>query len=493
MVPALFRRWQDAVYAGLLGAVAIAFLWTERLHDLTFPVPWPDEGSFLWPALAFRDHFTLYAPEVSPAREIFWMPPGFMVFEGIVFKVVTFSLARARLLSTLYLLLAFACLAVQVRRSRARFGHALLLAVFAFAPVFQLVGNTARMESLVLALSCGGFLLLDRRKTAGLGVLAVAPLVHPNGVFALAGGIVYWLVAFRGQRKPTRTDLAVLGAAALFWLLFVLHVNRHWNAFMEDMTSQIRWKQSEAALNGPLLTRLLQPFRAVTAAVLVIAAVPALRLRARVGAMACLGSSFLVGSGFTYGWLYEVYSAMGALFAAMILLELANGLGERVSSSRVPFVIAGAGAVLSGGLVWISTHPFLMASVHRATIKAAPGAVYCTTQEHDLVEGFIKRAIRKNGPIVVQFLPDADSLLFHDLRSPSVQILTQTYFSTRPDVYILHDSPWFPPFLRDIELADFAMRNRVDAPLSAWGLIAYNARGGRWMAVQHDGPGKPWY
>src|SRR5881394_638765 len=178
------RRWQNALYACLFGVWAIAFLWTERAHDLTFPVPWPDEGSFLWPALAFRDHLTLYAPELNPAREIFWMPPGFMALEGMIFKVVSFSLDRARFLSALYFVGAILCLVVQVRGSRARFGHALLIGVFTFAPIFQLVGNTARMESLVLLLACAGFLLLDRGKAAGLGVLAAGPLVHPNGMFA---------------------------------------------------------------------------------------------------------------------------------------------------------------------------------------------------------------------------------------------------------------------------------------------------------------------
>src|SRR5205814_10396522 len=89
-------RWPDAVYALVLAVFGVSFLWLRKVHELSYPVPWPDEGSFLWPTLAFRDHASLFAPELFPTREVFWMPPGFMVLEGLIFKIWTFSLGRAR-------------------------------------------------------------------------------------------------------------------------------------------------------------------------------------------------------------------------------------------------------------------------------------------------------------------------------------------------------------------------------------------------------------
>jgi hypothetical protein len=259
------------------------------------------------------------------------------------------------------------------------------------------------------------------------------------------------------------------------------------------MASQLKWKRSEAILSGPLLGRLINPFRVVAAATLVLAFAVALRSGARVGALIALGLSLLLGSGFAVGWLYEVYGAFGALIAAMVVLELCAVLAERFIPRAAALATAGASLSLSAGAALISKHPFLMTSVLRATLPAARYPEYCTKEEHFLVESFIRSSIRPNRPINVQFLPDSDSLLFHDLRSSSVRILTQTYFSTRPDVYILHDSPWFPQFLRDIELADFALRNDVDRHLPDWDTIAYNVRGGRWMTVRRDGPGHPWH
>jgi len=493
MWPALSPRARDIAHAGALGAAAIAFLWNERFHDLTFPIPWPDEGSFLWPALAFRDHGSLHAPEINPEREVFWMPPGFMVLEGIIFKFWSFSLLRARFLSALFLVAAMGCLAVQMRPSRARFGHGLLIVVFSFAPIFQLVGNTARMESLLLLLGAFGFLLLERGRAAGLGVLALALLVHPNAVFALAGGVAYWLFAFHGRRRPSRADVATFAAVLVLWVGYAIHLGRHWAEFVYDMTTQIHWKQTEAALNGTVTSRLLEPFRVAVCAALVAVFGLALRFGARVGALCAFALPLLVGSGIAVGWLYDVYTALGTLLVCMATLELAAVLSTRLEPKAGAAVTVAAAVVLGAGARWLGTRPSLMASVERATIQSQADVVYSTAEERQQVAAYIKRAVRNDRPIVIQFLPDADSLLFHEMRSSQVQFLQQTYFATRPDAYILHDSPWFPQFLRDLELADFAIRNRVTLQLPEWPVIAKTAAGSRWVAVQHEGPGKPWY
>jgi len=488
------KRVANVVFAGILVATALGFLWVEHRHGLTFPVPWPDEGSFLWPALAFRDRFSLFSPEISPAREIFWMPPGFMVLEGILFKVWTFSLLRARFISALFVLLAMVCLAIRARTPRARLGHALLVAVFTFAPIVQMVGNTSRMESLVLLLSALGLLLLERGRSAGLGVLAAAPLVHPNGIFPALGGFVYWAFAFRGRRRPTRTDVVAFAAAGLFWLLYAVHLLRNRAAFMEDMTAQFRWKQAEAALNGTLSTRATDPFLLALLAVLALAYVGARYGRVSVGGLAAFALAFFAISAVAVGWLYDVYAAFAALLVAMLVLEVAIAFAERFAPKWSVALSVAAALTIGGGSQFVTRHPYLMRSVTRATTATTlPGSGYISDAEHAYVAAFIEKAIRKDGPVVVQFLPDADSLLFCEMRSPSVKLLQQTYFSTNPDVYILHDSPWFPPFLRDVELADFAMRNRVNRPIGDWDLVAYSSRGGRWIAVQHDGPGRPWY
>src|SRR5882724_2436943 len=115
-----------------LACVFLAYLVRRYVIDLRFPVPWPDEGSFLWQALAFRDGFSLFAPEVNPEREAMWMPPMFMVLEGLIFKVVPFSLEASRTLSALFVCGAVACVQVSLRRELARFVFPLLAGLFLF-------------------------------------------------------------------------------------------------------------------------------------------------------------------------------------------------------------------------------------------------------------------------------------------------------------------------------------------------------------------------
>jgi len=338
-----------------------------------------------------------------------------------------------------------------------------------------------------------GFVLLERGKAAGLGVLALALLVHPNAAFACAGGLAYWLFAFRGKRRLSPADVATFAAVLVLWLVYAFHLSRHWAAVVEDMTTQITWKQTEAALNGTAMSRLLEPFRIAICASLAVVLGLGMHFGARVGAFCALALPLLIGSGVAVGWLYEVYAALGTLLVGMAALELAAVLSARLENkARIAATVAAA-AVLGAAAWRLGKHPFLTASVQRATIPSRPDALYCSTGERRQIEAFIRHAVRKDGPTVIQFLPDADSLLFHDMRSSSVQFLQQTYFATRPDVYVLHDSPWFPQFLRDIELADFAIRNSVNLRLPDWPVIAKTNAGSQWLAVQHEGPGRPWY
>ena len=70
----------------------------------------------------------------------------------------------------------------------------MLALVYLHSPIAVMAGNTARMETLVLLIGAAGFLLFARGlRATSLSVVALAPLVHPNGAFVLAGGAVLCL------------------------------------------------------------------------------------------------------------------------------------------------------------------------------------------------------------------------------------------------------------------------------------------------------------
>src|SRR5438105_2633552 len=76
--------------------VAAACVARHVVAGLTMPVPWPDESAFLWQAIAVQRTNSLFAPELNALREVFWMPPGYMIAVGALFKITGASLVAAR-------------------------------------------------------------------------------------------------------------------------------------------------------------------------------------------------------------------------------------------------------------------------------------------------------------------------------------------------------------------------------------------------------------
>jgi hypothetical protein len=484
------RVWTDVVCLLALACCAAAFLWARKAHELTYPVPWPDEGSFLWPAIAFRDRFSLFAPELFPDREVFWMPPGFMVLEGFIFKFWSFSLGRARLLSAIFLLIALGCVASMVRNSRVRVGHALILGLFLFSPIFQLAGNTARMECLVLSIVSVGFALMHRKRWAGLGVLGFAPLVHPVGLAFLLVGTVYWFVWTRRDRVFARADQIVFGAVALSWIAFIVHIAPSFRFFYDDIATQVKFKSWVSEANGGASTRMSEPIMLVSAAVLAASIALAVRFGAPVGAMVALAVASLFAFVLTEGWLYDIYPAFGAMLASLLLLEAGtaclNHFRSRTSETKM-VVLAGllCAAVWAVDAKWVVLHPFLMRSVQASTAATwNHDPTYMTARERDQVANFLRGLREDDGrQTAVQFLPDADALLFEDVRSSSVGFVQQTYYESTPDLLILHRSPWFPPLIYEMELMGFCLRSGVLVELEDWREIA-RADESRWIFVR---------
>jgi len=450
------RLASRAYLVGVLTVVA-AYVVRVRLLGLTFPTPWPDEGSFLWQALAFRDHGTLFAPELNPEREVLWMPPGFMVLEGLVFRIIPFTLERSRLLSTLFLAGAFSLVAIAARGFKSRLGIPLLLAVFLHAcPIVLMVGNVARMEALLLVLVTAGFLALGAGRSLGFGLLLFAPLIHPNGGFALVGGALYWFF----RRKRTSFEGAdrvviVLGVAA--GLAYAAYAGSHWQSFVADIGAQLRFKHFVSTESGGLLSRVGEPAVLVPFAALALAAWGARRFAVPgVSALLALGATLYAQTSVAAGWCYEVYPAFAAFLSFVAFLEVGVHAFARRSLSRAPrTALSVAAPVLLTVLSFlvVARSPFINRSLERAVVER-PGRdpEYLTTHDRLLVEGFLRALRPAQGTLVVMFVPDADALEFESLRGPSLRFAQQTFYESRPHMVIAHTSVWFPSWIRDLML-----------------------------------------
>lgn len=452
-----FTRAQAAPALLLAIGCAAYLLWRHQV-DLRFPVPWPDEGSFLWQALAFRDRLSLFAPEVNPQREALWMPPGMMILEGLIFRVVPFSLSAARALSALFVCGAVVCVFASIRRPETRALFPVVVPLFLFCPIARMAGNVARMEGLELLCLSLAFLLVERRRGAGLGVLFLAPIVHPNGVFGVVVGIAYFL--WRRRREPLvlrRADLAVLAATAIVWAAYAFHVAYHWAYFIRDMNAQLRFKQLVSAADGGQLARLKEPIVWGSALVLVLAGVRARRAGEGVGAPGVLLATLLLQTAVAAGWLYDIYPAFAVLLATVVAADA----GFATCAARVPVERrVGAAVALAVLLVAVDAvayrhNPFLERSLENATVlRSTLSPEYVTPADYSAVVRYLASIKPPSGapPLSVQFVPDAEALLYEKLRGPTLGYVQQTFYEQHYDVLVLHDSVWFPPYVRNLEL-----------------------------------------
>jgi hypothetical protein len=484
----------DALVLVFFLAMLVAFVVRERRLGLTFPISWPDEGSFLWPALAFRDRGDFFAPELHPSREILWMPPGFMVLEGMIFRVVPFSLEAARTVSACLVAATFAFLFAIVWRSRARIAHLLVLGVFLTCPIVCLVGNVARMEALVLFLVAAGFWLLDRGRVAGLAVLALAPLVHPNGLFLAVSGVAYFTVMQRRHAVARASDWAVVAGVAFAWVAYGSHVARHFDDFRTDIGAQLLFKAYVSGGPGGVLGRMLEPVVLGSAIGLAIAVWTLRRSGSRVSCLAWLASALLVQTALTAGWLYEVYAAFAALLVSMLVVEAvgapldASGTAPRF---RTGILAAACVAVLLVDVAGVLPSKFLARSIEGSALARPAGSpAYFTANDRAAVADYLKRMRAARPLTYVQFVPDAEGLDFESLRSNRLRYLQPTAHQFRPDVVILHESTWLPEGLRGFEFLN-AIQIHAGQPPPA--VTTIRARDGteRWTAYQWKMPGEP--
>ena len=197
-------RGRSLLYAGATAALLVSVLWLHARQGLSRPIPWPDEASLLWQAIAVQRETTLFAPQLRDYAHVLWMPPGYMWVTGLAFKLSGFSLEIARWLSALFVAGGGAALAAVFWRTRHPFAGLLLLAVFLWSPIAVLVGNVARM-----ALAVGGI--------AGTGSASVSVSGANRQVDCVSGfdGLFVDFVPVWEPPQALSATLAVLVVAAL--------------------------------------------------------------------------------------------------------------------------------------------------------------------------------------------------------------------------------------------------------------------------------------
>jgi hypothetical protein len=220
--------------------------------DNGFPIPWVDESYFLHQALSFAHKNTLVTSSLILDRPVMWMPPGYVVFMGLVYKLIDFSLQSARIVS-----LAFYCFTVVLFAYAMRMHSRNLVILFATViflnPSSLAVANVARMDSMVLALALGVLVaLISDRCVIAVALAVFASLVHPNGVYLFLPIGMAIVLTFRLGLTPRfmqwqqihLIDRILLCVAILLLFFYVVYISKYFEFFQMDMVFQFNRKLS---------------------------------------------------------------------------------------------------------------------------------------------------------------------------------------------------------------------------------------------------------
>ena len=485
-------RFDSLLYTGATAILAGAVLWVHARQGLSRPVPWPDEASFLWQAIAVQRGNTLFAPQLRDFAHVLWMPPGYMAVTGFAFKRVGFSLETARWLSALFVAAGGVALAAVFRRTRHPFASLLFLAVFLLSPIAVLVANVARMEGLLFALACAALLALQRGWLfAGLALAALLPLVHPIGAFFAAGAGAHVLLAARSdpeRRRPRAVEWIALALTCAAWAAYAGYVAQHFEQFRADMRFQFGQKAERAG--GPLLAlaRLANPAIAIPCFVVAAAAV-AVALRRRLPSALLLAYALPLAAVtlFVRGWPYDLYPALLWLLAAVLASELAYDAIDRVPK-LAPLRRAATPLVLTLSLAGLGHFayrhvPLFLFSVERSQVPArtTAGVPFITPEDRRVLAERV-RELRgtPERPVTVLFLPMAEALLFAELDGNERRLVFPILRRAPADVVIVHESRHFPWQVRqDLRLWTQAWQG-ITLPIERWPLLRERDGTERW-------------
>jgi hypothetical protein len=438
-------RLRLAGYWALALACGLAQIAVHTRAGFTFPPPWIDEAHFLWQAKAVAETGTLLAPQLDPERPILWMPPGWFWVTGASFRVLGFDFALARTLSLGFLLAGFALLAGILRGLPHPTAALVLAGAFFLGRTFVATGNVARMEALLLLGALGGFALLrSGRIWPGLALLAATPLVHPNGVWFLAGGAA-WVWLQGGERArlshPGVLGVAALLAVALLWLAFAGLVASHPDAFAQGFGYQLARKAGAGRLERILDGRLLG-----LAALLLLAR----SLRREVPdalLLACLAVPALLAQSIGQEYWYEVFEELFYLILSLLALTAAGLWLARRSAlaGRSGFAIAGALLLLL--LVNLAVHRVPNPLGYPGNLvwhgmRFSEGEPYLRAEERVFVRGFLARLAPPGEKPLVRFFPAAEALFYAELDGVEIRVSEPLFREEQADWILLRASRW---------------------------------------------------
>ncbi|UCG62073.1 MAG: hypothetical protein JSV52_01915 [Candidatus Zixiibacteriota bacterium] len=442
---------KDLWFWGLFFVFLAFQVWLHTRAGYAVPTPWPDESHFMWQAVGLAENNTLFSEHLNPDRTIFWLPPGYLIALGLCFKVFGVSLDVARSFSFALLLLSFFILSVLIKRHRLALVSLIIAGIVFLNISFVASGNVARPETMLIFFILIGFLFIDRQHPwKGLFLIAMTPLIHPNG-FVFLGGAVIYLVLTRvfgqGLKGFTRSDLMWMLAAVVLWGLYLIYIAGNWSHFADDLAFQFQ-RKGERDIVSTLLSFGTIPVLIITVAAIIY------RRRAGINIPVVLAFAIPAWSIQRIGmemW-YEIISGIGLICLSVIALHVAFNVAidrKALRHRAVNYTLFTLAAILvvywnyhSGTIKSIDQYPFRM---EWWDLRFEGRVPYLSQYDRRKVTEFIESTCLEHDLKTVQFLPQADAFLLPEIVENDRIFISQPLFCKRsPDLYIIHRSRYQP-------------------------------------------------
>ncbi len=445
------KKWSNVWFIALTAAVILTHVLINRQAGLSFPTPWPDEAHFLWQAHAISTNNTLFAPELNTERTIMWMPPGYMLLTGLIFKITGTSLESARFLSLITVILFFILLV----KFLAGFGHrwyALVLAsLFFLNAQFIACGNVARMEALLLLTVISAFLLIQReRYNTGLAILGLSPLLHFNGFFFLLAGLAYIFYIVPANERTRLLNRNLLMAALIVlagWISYAFTIHANWESFVQDMSYQFGRKGERSFWSEISGAQYLTAF-----AIIAFGGVYTYLKRIRAFELLFLAVPSIIIWPIGHELWYEVIDHTGFLLVSVFAINIGlHFINENKFTVNKWAKSASIVTLLFGVLWWnyigqrIENVLDYSANAELLSMKVVPEVPYLTLEEQNRLSGLLSSLSRKSSGLTVEFQPDADAFSFIELKKDGVKFVCPLFQKREADILVVHLSRNLPP------------------------------------------------
>ncbi|OQC55909.1 MAG: hypothetical protein BWX54_01661 [Verrucomicrobia bacterium ADurb.Bin018] len=441
-----------AMIIAFIATVLIVACFAHYTAGFGLPIPWWDEGQFLWPAQSIALNNTLLTEHLNPDRPIFLMLMGYSIVMGIIFKILPFSLEVGRGLSLVWIILSALLLGFIARKWSIRWLIWILISLFTISRPFVVASNIVRPEAFCWLMVVIAMAVANVRPWLSLSVLFLMPLVHPNGVlFAAAGSVAAGLTWPHMKRLFHRSDCIWFFVVCVAWSIMALHAFFHLNFFITDISFSL-FAYPEPIFNK-IQRILLNPEQSPYFIVAVgLAWFWKTRSPNRCW-MAVLSATLLAVPAIRIQMWYTVFSAAGSLVSlALLLLWVSEQttISTKIRGMTIAFLFLLAG--------W---------HLHRAGIMEGPrgyphdmtwgwGMVtekqdvpYITDQDRLAVAEKLLPLMSSNTPKRVKFSPEGDAFFFIEYAQNGLVGYQPVGGAPPADIVVFHDTRYIPNWAKN--------------------------------------------